>query len=142
MINNDSPHVAPTAVMPLEEQAPQAPKTQGKATLSLIGGIFAGITASACCAGPLVLLVLGVSGSWISNLALLDPLRPVFMILAVGFLGIAYRRIYVAPKACALDAPCAGADVSRRQKRLFWLVTVLVLAAVTFPWYGPLVLDS
>ena len=44
--------------------------------LSILGGLAAAIGASACCAGPLVLLLWGISGSWISHLTLLDPYRP------------------------------------------------------------------
>lgn len=105
---------------------------------SLVAGVIAGITASACCAGPLVLLLLGISGSWIGNLSALEPLRPIFMVIAVLFLGLAWRRIYVAPKTCAVDAPCAGEAASRKQKQVFWMVSLVVLAAIAFPWYGPL----
>ncbi|MBV1899226.1 MAG: mercury transporter, partial [Cycloclasticus sp.] len=43
----------------------------------IIGGVIAAIGAGLCCAGPFVLLLLGVSGSWIGNLTLLEPYRPI-----------------------------------------------------------------
>ena len=39
---------------------------------SLLGGAAAAIGASACCAGPLVLVVLGVGGAWGSRLVALE----------------------------------------------------------------------
>ena len=38
----------------------------------LAAGGVAALLASACCLGPLVLITLGVSGAWISNLAALE----------------------------------------------------------------------
>ena len=49
-------------------------------SLPLVGGIAAAIGAGLCCAGPLVLLLLGVSGSWIGNLTVLEPYRPIFIL--------------------------------------------------------------
>ena len=69
----------------------------------LIAGLFAGFTASACCAGPLVLLTLGISGSWIGNLSKLEPFRPLFMDIALVFLGLTFRKLYWLPKTCAVD---------------------------------------
>ena len=47
--------------------------TKNNSSLPLAGGIAAAIGAGLCCAGPLVLLLLGVSGSWIGNLTVLEP---------------------------------------------------------------------
>jgi hypothetical protein len=60
---------------------------------------LAGIGASLCCSGPLVLVTLGVSGAWISNLTLLEPYRWIFAGLALGSMGYAWRQIYRAPGA-------------------------------------------
>jgi mercuric ion transport protein len=38
---------------------------------SLLAGVIAGIGASVCCVGPLVLLGFGISGAWIGNLTAL-----------------------------------------------------------------------
>ncbi len=43
---------------------------------SLLAGGVAALLASACCLGPLVLVVLGFSGAWIGNLTALEPYRP------------------------------------------------------------------
>ncbi|MBL1433263.1 MAG: mercury transporter MerT [Gammaproteobacteria bacterium] len=69
--------------------------TTDNAKSSLIVGLLAGLAASACCAGPLILLMLGISGSWIGNLSALEPYRPFFILLAAIFLGLAYRKIFI-----------------------------------------------
>jgi len=109
---------------------------------SLIAMIIAGITASACCIGPFVLLTLGISGSWISNFSALEPLRPVFIGITAIFLGLTYRKLYILPKSCDIDSPCANPAYLRKQRMTFWIVTVAVIAIITFPWYGPWLLDD
>lgn len=117
------------------ENKPMSTKT------SLIAGLLAGVTASACCAGPLILLMLGVSGSWIGNLSALEPFRPFFILVAVVFLGLAFRRIYLTPNACSTEAICATQPGKRSQQIIFWTTTIIVVLSIAFPWYGPLLFD-
>ncbi|MDX8400291.1 MAG: mercuric transporter MerT family protein [Gallionellaceae bacterium] len=105
---------------------------------TLIASVIAGITASACCLGPLVLLMLGISGSWISNLTAMEPYRPIFIGITLLFLGLAFRKLYLLPQSCAVDAPCAKPANLRKQRIVFWLVTAMVTAMVAFPWYSSL----
>ena len=65
-----------------------------KVHIPLLGGLLAGIAASLCCVGPLVLLLLGFGGAWVSNLTVLEPYRPIFISIALIALSIAYLRIY------------------------------------------------
>jgi mercuric ion transport protein len=58
-------------------------ETQGGGRGALLTGGLAAILASTCCLGPLVLITLGVSGAWISNLTLLEPYQPLFIGAAV-----------------------------------------------------------
>lgn len=102
----------------------------------MTGGLAA-ILASACCLGPLVLITLGVSGGWISNLTLLEPYRPVFIGVALVALFFAYRRIWRPAAACEPGQVCALPHVRRRYKALFWLVVALVIAALGFPLVAP-----
>jgi mercuric ion transport protein len=108
---------------------------------TLIAGLLAGIIASACCAGPFILLMLGISGSWIGNLSALEPFRPFFILIAVAFLGLAYRKIYLPPKACRTGAVCATQSGRRSQQFIFWITTLIVVLSISFPWYGPLLFD-
>ena len=109
-----------------------------KATLT--GGLIAAILASVCCLGPLVLVMVGVSGAWISNLTLLEPYRPVFIGVALVFMGLAWRRIYRAPAAaeCEPGTLCALPQSNRVYRVMFWMVSALVLLALVFPYLAPL----
>jgi mercuric ion transport protein len=105
--------------------------------LSMTAGVLAAIGASVCCVGPLVLLGLGVSGAWIANLTALEPLRPILIGVTLVFLALAYRRLYGVAQVCAPGTACADTTVLQRQRTTFWIVSVLVLALLAFPWIAP-----
>jgi mercuric ion transport protein len=109
-----------------------------KGRVALAAGGFAAVLASACCLGPLILVALGLSGAWIGNLAVLEPYRPVFMIVAVVALIVAYRRIFRRTQACASEDICAAPQTNKAYKILFGVVAVLVLIALAFPYVLPL----
>ncbi|MCF6324016.1 MAG: mercury transporter MerT [Gammaproteobacteria bacterium] len=123
--------------MPKPEQHSENTLSRG----TLFAGVIAGITASACCLGPLVLLMLGISGSWIGNLTAMEPYRPIFIGLTLLFLGLALRKLYFIPQSCAVDKSCARPANLRKQRILFWFITSLIIAMVAFPWYAPLFLE-
>ncbi len=104
----------------------------------LLTGGLAAILASTCCLGPLVLVTLGFSGAWISNLTTLEPYRPWFIGAALAALFMAGRRIYRPARSCAPGEVCAVASVRIAYKLLFWLVAVLVVIAIVFPYVLPL----
>jgi len=133
----DNVNVENTANAPTASEVNKPISTKGP----LIAGLLAGLTASACCAGPLILLMLGISGSWIGNLSALEPYRPVFIFVALVFLGFAFRKIYLTPKACSTDAVCATQQGKRSQQIIFWITTLIVVLSIAFPWYGPLLFD-
>lgn len=103
---------------------------------SLMAAILAALGASTCCAGPLVLLSLGIGGSWIGNLSLVEPYRPFLIAITLVFLGLAFRRLYLSPAVCADDKACALPATRRNQRVVFWGVSGVALAIVGFPWYG------
>lgn len=106
--------------------------------LALAGGLLAGIGASACCVGPLLLLSLGIGGAWIGHLTALEPYRPIFIVLTVLFLGLAFRKLYVVPQTCAVEDNCIADRTRRVQKILFWVFLPLSIALVATPWILPL----
>jgi mercuric ion transport protein len=103
----------------------------------LAAGGIAAILASTCCLGPLVLLALGFGGAWIGNLTKLEPYRPVFIGVALLALYFAYRRIYRASTVCEPGEVCAIPQVRTIYKVIFWIVAVLVLVALGFPYVMP-----
>lgn len=104
---------------------------------SLLASGLAALGASVCCVGPLVLLSLGIGGAWISSLTALEPLRPWFVMATLIFLMLAFRHLYRQPQACASGTACADAIVRGRQRLIFWIVAVVVLALLSAPWLAP-----
>jgi mercuric ion transport protein len=109
-----------------------------KNRFSLIIGGLAAILASTCCLGPLLLITLGVSGAWISNLTLLEAYRPFFIIVALIALFFAWRKIWRSSASCTAEAVCNLSEVKTSYKWLFWMVAILVLIAVGFPFGIPI----
>ena len=103
---------------------------------SLFAAGLAAIGASVCCVGPLVLLSLGIGGAWISSLAALEPYRPIFIGITLVFLFMAFRKLYLIPRQCAPDDACAVPTTLRNQRIVFWVVSVFLIALLTFPYYG------
>ena len=102
-----------------------------------MAGGMAAILASTCCLGPLVLLMLGVSGAWIGSLAALEPYRPGFIVAALLALFLAWRRIWRPAGRCAPGQPCRVPRASRAYRLLFGAVVFMVLVALAFPLAAP-----
>jgi mercuric ion transport protein len=105
---------------------------------SLVAGVLAALGASACCAGPLILLLLGVGGGWASHLIAFEPYSPYLTALTVLFLGAAFYNLYLRPRACAPGDACATDRVIRNQRIMLWLVALPVILLLTFPLYARL----
>lgn len=105
---------------------------------SLIAGVMAAIGASVCCVGPIVLLALGIGGTWVGNLTAMEPYRPIFIGLTLLFLGLAFRKLYLVPQVCTPGTPCADPRTIQRQRLTFWIVAVLLLGLLAVPWLAPL----
>ena len=105
---------------------------------ALVTGGLAAILASTCCLGPLVLVTLGFSGAWISNLTVLEPYRPIFIGAALLSLYFAYRRIFQPVQACKPGEVCAIPQVRILYKFIFWIVAALAAVALAYPYLLPL----
>ena len=105
---------------------------------SLIAGVLASIAASVCCVGPLVLLALGIGGTWIGNLTAMTPYRPFFVGLTLLFLGLALRKLYLVPQVCTPGTACADPRTIKRQRFTFWIVAALLLSLLAVPSLAPL----
>lgn len=106
--------------------------------MALVGGVLAGILASACCVGPLLLLSVGVGGAWISHLTALEPYRPVFIALTILFVGLAFWKLYLVPQSCAVEDHCVADRTRNTQRMLFWILVPITLGLVTSPWILPI----
>lgn len=104
---------------------------------ALAAGGLAAILASTCCLGPLVLVGLGFSGAWIGNLTVLEPYRPLFIGAALVAMFFASRRIFRPAVACNPGEVCAIPQVRTTFRLIFWIVAMLVLVALGFPYVLP-----
>jgi len=111
--------------------------SQRRGRSALLAGGLAAILASTCCLGPLVLISLGISGAWISNLTLLEPYRPMFIGAALIALFFAWRRIWRPVAACAPGEVCALPQLNRSYKVLFGIVVAFVIIVLSFPLIAP-----
>lgn len=114
-----------------------------KQRLVAAGGILAALGAGACCMVPFALFMLGISGAWIGNLTALAPYQPIFAAVAFGILGYGFYLVYRKPKvACAEGSYCARPSAGRIAKTGLWTAAVLVLLAMTFPYWFPLFVET
>ena len=105
------------------------------------GGVLGAIAASSCCIVPLALFSLGITGVWIGNLAALTPYQPFIVSITAGFLGYGYYLVYWKPKKAYADgSACARPLPNRIVKTALWVATILVAAAVAFPYAAPVLL--
>ena len=104
----------------------------------LLGGIIAAAGASLCCVVPLVLVLLGIGGTWISRLTAFEPYRPYFVGMTLLFLGIAGWKLYRKPACSTGTCPSRGLS---RERAVFWVITGTLLIILAFPWFGPLLFN-
>lgn len=119
---------------------PNASPGKKLAGLGLVGAVISGFLASACCIGPLLMVLLGVGSA--GALTALEPWRPVMMVLTFLFLGLGFYVTYRRPQTtdCS-ETACCGPDRKRLQKIMLWLATLFSLAMLFFPQIMQLLLD-
>ena len=113
-------------------------------TLLAGGGLLGAVAMSSCCIAPLVLFSLGVTGAWIGNLATLYPYQPYFFVATAGFLAAGFYRTYRKRDAASFEtgSTCVSPLSDRFNKVVLWSATVLVLAALAFPYVAPSLLKT
>lgn len=97
------------------------------------GAVLAAFGASLCCILPVGVAVLGVGSATLG--AKLEPLRPWLAGLTVLFLGFAFYQAYK-PAECEPGEACAVPANRRRQRIVLWIVAVVAVALVVFPYYA------
>lgn len=104
--------------------------------LALLAAATAAIGASVCCVVPLVLVLLGISGAWITNLTALDAWRPWFSAATLACLGWAFWTLYRPASRCQTDGACVSDPKRLRQRRRWlWIATSLIALLLLFPHY-------
>ena len=116
----------------------EATRTTKNGFWLLLAGTLTAVGASACCVIPLILLTLGIGGSWLSSLSLLEPYRPLFIVATLSLLIFAFRRIYLAPRVCDPGSSCAQPNKIKGLRLAFWIVSILAFGLIAVPWFLPL----
>lgn len=108
-----------------------------------VGAITAAFFASLCCVGPLIFVAFGVGAGLASTF---EPLRPVFTVLTIALLSIAFYVVYrpsstpVGVANCEDGATCEIPRDRTREKILLWLASTVALVFLTFPSWSQLLL--
>lgn len=102
---------------------------------TLAGSVVSGVLASACCIGPLVFALLGISGAAFAQR--FEPFRPYLLFVTYALLGGAFYSTYRPRQAaCGPDGACAMPHTNRLGKAMLWIATIVVILATAFPWYA------
>lgn len=103
---------------------------------ALVGSLLAGLLASICCIGPLVLGAVGLGSLGLA--AALAPLRPWFLGLSAALIALGFYLAYrpSGPQVCGSGGSCARPDSRRGQRVALWLVTILAVGFATYPSWG------
>lgn len=119
----------------MESRLSNVPQREARVGRWLGAAGLAGLLASACCLGPIVLAGLGLSVAGVSSF--FEPLRPAFLVVTVVLLGAGFHTSYFRRPTCEPGAACA-ADGSRqrRARTLLWLASAGVVLVALFPVYG------
>ena len=92
---------------------------------------------------PLVLVLLGVSGAWISRLRVLAPYSTTLIVLALALLAGAAWQLFRPSAGLQTvcnepDGACNTGIARKTVRRWFWLVVVLTLIPLLAPLWAPL----
>ena len=94
-------------------------------------GILASLIASACCIGPLILTLLGVSGA--AFLAKLEVLRWPMIILVSVLFCVAGFSLFKNRNSCEPSSLCADPKKFRKMVIFYWVGLLAAILAITSP---------
>lgn len=106
---------------------------QPKARLPLIGAVLAGGIASACCIGPLVVVLLGLGSA--SAFIALEPYRPIFAAITLALLAWAGWRHWQDRKRCA------ASGCRPKKPVLLWVLGALAIFLLVSPSLLPYIIE-
>jgi mercuric ion transport protein len=110
-----------------------------RAALSLaLGGLSAGLLASACCVLPLAFALAGISGIWIARLTALAPYQPYFLTLAAVAIGLGIWRYRRSEAACLPGSLCASPGYRRSTRFILLAASLMAASAAAVDVFGRL----
>ncbi|MFZ5375732.1 MAG: mercuric transporter MerT family protein, partial [Campylobacterota bacterium] len=102
------------------------------AVLVLSGAFVTALLSASCCLVPTLFILFGVSFAGVINVAALEPYRWIFTLAAVGMLSFGFYRMVIRKQ---IECDCEPSLASRALKTLFWLLFLLTLAVLFYPYY-------
>jgi mercuric ion transport protein len=104
-------------------------------TATAFGSVLSGVLASACCLGPLVFALLGISGAALARS--FEPYRPYLLVLTYGLLAVAFYATYRPARAdCGPGEACEMPRANRAGIVMLWIAAVVVVLTTAFPLYS------
>ena len=113
-----------------------------KELFSNIGSVITALFSSTCCLGPAIFTGLGISagtagvlGGLAGFIKALIPYRPIFIILALGFLAFGFYFVYWKDRRNCMTE---NTEVQRKrfyqQKIWLWMTSTMVLLLILSPY--------
>lgn len=103
------------------------------------GSVIGAVIASSCCIVPLILVSLGISGTWIGSLTALEPYKPIFLSLTGFVLAAGFWHVYFKPKpVCEDESYCARPISGVVTQFALWIATVIAVLSATINFWAPL----
>ena len=97
------------------------------------GTVVAAGLVAACCLGPTLFVVFGLSIASLGALGALEPYRGVFLVAGLASWTVAYRERRRAMAACA-DEACGTPATRRFSGVLLWASLAALLSAAVYPY--------
>lgn len=123
--------------MGLPTSATIADGTERKLGRLMALAVAATLLASTCCVLPLVLVLVGITGAWMSGLQALAPVTPYAIALALGALAWSGWLVFRPARFCTTaDGVCATTRPIMR--RVYLACVVFAALLLGFPLIAPL----
>lgn len=85
----------------------------------------------------------GLGSAGVSNLHMVETLRPLLITLAANCLVLAYRKLsHASTQICQICSICTEVRSLRAYKNLFWIIAALTLASIGFSYFFYLLLGA
>jgi mercuric ion transport protein len=113
------------------------PAAERKAGRLVALAVLASLLASTCCVLPLVLVLVGITGAWMSTLVALKPVTPYAIAVTLGALAWAGWLLFRQAPSCRVeDGACATTRPTMR--RVFVGCALFIALLLGFPLIAPL----
>lgn len=106
---------------------------ENKTGLFIGTGVIAGLLASLCCIGPLILTILGISGA--AALAKFDAFRVPLIFLVISIFSFAGYTLYKKRQVCEPGSICANPKKYRKMVIAYWVGLGFAILGLTSPYF-------